>query len=45
MNDYITDQGNLEMKSFVLVGGVKGWATAEAEYTELIDVYDEQAWK
>jgi arsenical-resistance protein 2 len=45
MDDYMKNQGNFEMKSFVLVGGVKGWATAGAEFTELMDEHDEKSWK
>ncbi|GAB1313398.1 hypothetical protein MFIFM68171_03608 [Madurella fahalii] len=42
--DYISDQGDSEMQSLVLVGGIKGWATAGPEYTQWMDEYDEPVW-
>ncbi|KAF2687101.1 arsenate reductase [Lentithecium fluviatile CBS 122367] len=44
MDDYITAQGGVSMKSLVLTGGVKGWAGAGEEYIELMDGYDKDAW-
>jgi arsenical-resistance protein 2 len=44
MNDYIKEQGNSDVRSFVLLEGVKGWAKAGAEYTKLMDEYQEDAW-
>jgi arsenical-resistance protein 2 len=32
------------MQSLVLVGGIKGWATAGPEYTQWMDEYDEAVW-
>ncbi|KAL8341218.1 hypothetical protein RB601_005730 [Gaeumannomyces tritici] len=42
--DYISDQGDGDMRSLVLVDGIKGWATAGPEYTEWMDEYNEPAW-
>jgi arsenical-resistance protein 2 len=33
------------MKSLILEGGVKGWATSGDEYVELMVAYDAAAWK
>ncbi|KAK9371668.1 Rhodanese-like domain-containing protein [Lipomyces chichibuensis] len=43
--DYVKDQNNSTLKSLVLEGGIKGWATAGEEYTQLMDEYVESAWK
>ncbi|KAK5654047.1 hypothetical protein OQA88_7725 [Cercophora sp. LCS_1] len=40
-SDYLSDQGDSDMQSLVLVDGIKGWATAGPEYTEWMDEYDE----
>lgn len=32
------------MKSMILEGGIKGWAAAGSEYTELMDEYDAGVW-
>jgi arsenical-resistance protein 2 len=32
------------MRSFVLVGGVKGWATAGADFVQWMDEYDAAVW-
>ncbi|OAL42669.1 hypothetical protein IQ07DRAFT_606499 [Pyrenochaeta sp. DS3sAY3a] len=45
MDDYIKEQGNENIKSVMLIGGVKGWANAGAEYTTLMDEYEEGAWQ
>jgi len=45
MDDYIKEQGNQDMKSFMLMGGVKGWAGAGTEYTSLMDEYREGIWR
>ncbi len=42
--DYLSDRGDDDMQSLVLVNGIKGWATAGPEYTEWMDEYDESAW-
>merc|ERR1712230_318937 len=44
-DDYIKDQGNKEMRSVILEGGVAGWAGAGEEYVKLMDGYVESAWK
>ncbi len=43
-SDYLSDQGDGDMQSLILVNGIKGWATAGQEYTEWMDEYDESAW-
>lgn len=45
MDDYIEGQGHASMKSFMLLGGIKGWANAGAEYTRLMDEYEESVWE
>lgn len=42
--DYIVEQGETSMKSLVLEGGIRGWATAGSEYTELMSEYDVSLW-
>ncbi|KAK9349902.1 hypothetical protein V1523DRAFT_442939 [Lipomyces doorenjongii] len=42
--DYIVEQNNSTLKSLVLQGGIKGWAAAGEEYTQLMDEYEESAW-
>jgi len=32
------------MQSVILLGGIKGWATAGEEYVRRIDEYDEAVW-
>jgi len=32
------------MTSYVLVGGIKGWANAGEEYTNLMNEYDAKVW-
>jgi arsenical-resistance protein 2 len=44
MDDFIKEQGHPSMKSFMLIGGIKGWAKAGAEYTELMDEYQKGVW-
>ncbi|KAH7364325.1 Rhodanese-like domain-containing protein [Rhexocercosporidium sp. MPI-PUGE-AT-0058] len=44
-DDFIKDRGDKEMKSVTLEGGVAGWAGAGREYVELMDGYEEEAWK
>ena len=38
------EQGESSMKSLVLEGGIRGWATAGSEYTELMSEYDVSVW-
>ncbi|KAA8649370.1 putative arsenate reductase (Arc2) [Aspergillus tanneri] len=42
--DYLEAQQETTLKSLVLEGGIKGWATAGPEYTEFMDEYDASAW-
>ena len=42
--DHIADQGDNRMKSFALLEGVKGWATAGDEYVEWMTEYDAKVW-
>ncbi|KAE8136344.1 Rhodanese-like domain-containing protein [Aspergillus pseudotamarii] len=42
--DYLQDQGETNLKSLVLEGGIKGWVAAGPEYTELMDEYDASFW-
>jgi hypothetical protein len=42
--DYIAKHGDEHMRSFVLVGGVKGWATAGADFVQWMDEYDAAVW-
>lgn len=44
-DDYIKDQGDSEMRSVVLVDGIKGWADAGRDYIELMDEYKEEVWR
>jgi arsenical-resistance protein 2 len=42
--DYLEERQDGELKSLVLEGGIKGWATEGAEYTALMDEYDAAVW-
>lgn len=42
--DYLKEQRDGEMKSLVLEGGIKGWAAAGHDYTQLMDEYDKSTW-
>jgi arsenical-resistance protein 2 len=42
--DHIDDQGDKEMKSLILIGGIKGWAGAGPEYTDHMDGFDASVW-
>jgi hypothetical protein len=33
------------MGSFVLTGGIKGWVAAGKEYADMVEGYQEDAWK
>ncbi|KAH9904974.1 Rhodanese-like domain-containing protein [Xylariomycetidae sp. FL2044] len=44
-HDYITDRGDPGMKSVILAGGIKGWATAGGEFVAWMDGYDGAVWK
>ena len=43
--DYLDDQGDTQMASVILEGGIKGWATAGGEFVKWMDGYDEAVWK
>lgn len=44
--DYIAEQQpeNASLKVLVLDAGIKGWAAAGDEYTQLMDGYDAAVW-
>lgn len=42
--EYLKERKDGEMRSLVLEGGVKGWAAAGTDYTQLMDEYDESKW-
>lgn len=42
--DYLAQQQDTTMQSLILEGGIKGWAAAGPEYTELMDEYDASVW-
>jgi len=44
-NDFITSKGNTTMQSFVLVGGINGWARAGDQYVQRMDNYQEKLWQ
>lgn len=43
-HDLLTEKGDQDVASFVLVEGIAGWAKGGAEYTKLIDEYDPAVW-
>ncbi|KAI0194281.1 Rhodanese-like domain-containing protein [Xylaria flabelliformis] len=43
-NDHIQDQGDKQMQSVILLGGIKGWATAGEDFVEFIDGYVPEHW-
>jgi arsenical-resistance protein 2 len=43
--DYLEDRGNTTMQSLVLAEGIRGWAGAGAQYTELMVEYDGKVWE
>lgn len=42
--DHISDRGDGDMQSLVLVDGIKGWSTAGPEYRQWMDEYEESVW-
>ncbi|SPN99103.1 related to arsenate reductase (Arc2) [Cephalotrichum gorgonifer] len=42
--DYISDRGDTEMQSVILLGGIKGWVAVGGEFVETMDGYDANAW-
>jgi arsenical-resistance protein 2 len=43
--EHLEEQKDREMESLILEGGIKGWAAAGYDYTQLMDEYDESKWK
>ncbi|KAK9452436.1 hypothetical protein V1511DRAFT_485046 [Dipodascopsis uninucleata] len=43
--DLLEDQGESSMRSWVLEGGIKGWATGGKDYTERMCEYDISVWE
>ncbi|KAI3339534.1 Rhodanese-like domain-containing protein [Ustulina deusta] len=43
-NDHIQEQGDNNMKSVILTGGIKGWAKAGKDFVELMDGYVPEYW-
>ena len=43
-HDYLSEQGDGDVKSLILVEGIKGWANARPQYTERMDGYAAAAW-
>ena len=44
-SDYLKEKQNASIKSFILEGGVKGWAAAGPEYIQWMDEFDASVWK
>ena len=42
--DHIAEQGDAEMQSVILTGGIKGWVGAGDEFVEYTDGYDAAVW-
>ncbi|KAI1437368.1 Rhodanese-like domain-containing protein [Xylaria sp. CBS 124048] len=42
--DHIQAQGDKEMQSMILLGGIKGWVTAGEEYVKAMDGYAAEYW-
>ncbi|OQD70023.1 hypothetical protein PENDEC_c027G03805 [Penicillium decumbens] len=42
--DYLVEKQDSSIESLILEGGIKGWAAAGSEYTELMDEYDASVW-
>jgi arsenical-resistance protein 2 len=43
--DYLKEQNENSMESFILDGGIKGWASGGEQFVKLMDGYQEEAWK
>ncbi|TGJ84691.1 hypothetical protein E0Z10_g4076 [Xylaria hypoxylon] len=43
-NDHIQEQGDENMKSVILSGGVKGWANAGEDFVKFMDGYISEYW-
>ncbi|OQE25153.1 hypothetical protein PENSTE_c006G01740 [Penicillium steckii] len=44
-SDYLKEKQNASIKSFILEGGIKGWAAAGPEYIQWMDEFDASVWK
>lgn len=42
--DLLTEKGDSDIASLVLVEGIAGWAKGGAEYIKWIDEYDPEIW-
>ncbi|KAK0649475.1 Rhodanese-like domain-containing protein [Cercophora newfieldiana] len=42
--DYLAERGDLEMRSLVLDGGIKGWVKGGSEFVARMDEYDAAVW-
>ncbi|GAP90864.1 putative arsenate reductase [Rosellinia necatrix] len=43
-NDHLEEHGDTSMKSAILRGGIKGWATAGEDFVRLMDGYVPEHW-
>lgn len=43
-NDHIQEQGDEQMQSVILAGGIKGWATAGGDFVKFMDGYVPGHW-
>ena len=42
--DYIKTQSGSSMRSMILEGGIRGWATGGDEYVKEMEGYEERVW-
>ncbi|KAF2468268.1 Rhodanese-like protein [Lindgomyces ingoldianus] len=42
--DYLAENGETEMQSLTLAGGIKGWIKAGGEYTKNVEGYEPEYW-
>ncbi|KAK5147372.1 hypothetical protein LTR32_001165 [Rachicladosporium monterosium] len=43
--DYLVEQHNTNMKSLVLLEGIKGWAAEKGEFVQYMQEYDDSRWQ
>ncbi|GAW22545.1 hypothetical protein ANO14919_120840 [Xylariales sp. No.14919] len=43
-NDHIREQGDENMRSVILTGGIKGWANSGEDFVEFMDGYVSEYW-
>jgi arsenical-resistance protein 2 len=43
--DYIADQGDNQVQSLTLGGGIKGWVKAGEPYTKSMEGFEPEYWK